>query len=87
MPRTAAEQLEFGRPVARSELQAGDLLFMHLSSKELHVAFALTGSSCASHLERRARSRRLAAGAALCEGVHRSEARSIIHVPPLRTCP
>ena len=41
VPRTAAEQLEFGRPVARSELQAGDLLFMHLSSKELHVAIAL----------------------------------------------
>jgi murein DD-endopeptidase len=41
LPRTAAEQLEFGRPVARSELQAGDLLFMHLSSKELHVAIAL----------------------------------------------
>jgi cell wall-associated NlpC family hydrolase len=41
VPRTAAEQLEFGRPVARSELQRGDLVFMHLSSKELHVAIAL----------------------------------------------
>ena len=41
VPRTAAEQLEFGQPVARSELQAGDLVFMHLSSKELHVAIAL----------------------------------------------
>ena len=41
VPRTAAEQMEIGRPVARSDLQAGDLVFMHLSSKELHVAIAL----------------------------------------------
>ena len=41
VPRTAAEQMEFGQPVARAELQPGDLVFMHLSSKELHVAIAL----------------------------------------------
>jgi cell wall-associated NlpC family hydrolase len=41
VPRTAAEQLEFGRPVARSEMQPGDLVFLHLSGKELHVAIAL----------------------------------------------
>jgi cell wall-associated NlpC family hydrolase len=41
VPRTAAEQLQFGSPVQRAELQAGDLVFMHLSSKELHVAIAL----------------------------------------------
>jgi cell wall-associated NlpC family hydrolase len=41
VPRTAAEQLRFGSPVKRADLQAGDLVFMHLSSKELHVAIAL----------------------------------------------
>jgi cell wall-associated NlpC family hydrolase len=41
VPRTAAEQLEFGLHVQRAELQAGDLVFMHLSGKELHVAIAL----------------------------------------------
>jgi cell wall-associated NlpC family hydrolase len=41
MPRTAAEQLRMGLPVARTELKPGDLVFMHLASKELHVAIAL----------------------------------------------
>jgi cell wall-associated NlpC family hydrolase len=41
LPRTAAEQLGFGVPIARAELQAGDLIFMHLARKELHVAIAL----------------------------------------------
>jgi cell wall-associated NlpC family hydrolase len=41
VPRTAAEQMETGDPVVRTDLQAGDLIFMHLSGKELHVAIAL----------------------------------------------
>jgi cell wall-associated NlpC family hydrolase len=41
LPRTAAEQLRIGSPVNRMELQAGDLIFMHLAGKELHVAIAL----------------------------------------------
>jgi cell wall-associated NlpC family hydrolase len=41
VPRTAAEQLRIGSPVSRTELQGGDLIFMHLANKELHVAIAL----------------------------------------------
>ncbi len=41
VPRTAAEQYDFGQPVKRAELRAGDLVFMHLAHKELHVAIAL----------------------------------------------
>jgi len=41
LPRTAAEQLEFGLKVARNDLQAGDLIFMRLVGKDLHVAIAL----------------------------------------------
>jgi murein DD-endopeptidase len=41
VPRTAAEQLRIGAPVKRTDLQAGDLIFMHLASKELHVGIAL----------------------------------------------
>lgn len=43
MPRTALEQLATGRPVARGELRAGDLVFMHLARKELHVGIAIDG--------------------------------------------
>jgi cell wall-associated NlpC family hydrolase len=43
VPRTAAEQLRFGSPIARAQLEPGDLVFMHLASKELHVAIALDG--------------------------------------------
>ncbi len=41
VPRTAAEQLHVGRPVPRRELRAGDLVFMHLKRKQLHVGIAL----------------------------------------------
>jgi cell wall-associated NlpC family hydrolase len=41
MPRTAQEQLASGMPIERGELQAGDLVFMHLAHKELHVGIAL----------------------------------------------
>ncbi|MDP9014009.1 MAG: C40 family peptidase [Pseudomonadota bacterium] len=43
LPRTAQEQLHSGLPVARRNVQAGDLVFMHLAHKELHVGIALDG--------------------------------------------
>jgi cell wall-associated NlpC family hydrolase len=43
VPRTAREQLSAGMPIARSELQTGDLIFMHLARKELHVGIAIDG--------------------------------------------
>jgi len=41
VPRTAAEQLGLGVAVRRANLQVGDLIFMRLAHKELHVAIAL----------------------------------------------
>lgn len=41
VPRTALEQFATGTPVARGELRAGDLVFMHLKHKQLHVGIAI----------------------------------------------
>jgi cell wall-associated NlpC family hydrolase len=41
VPRTALEQLDSGMPVPRGDLRTGDLVFMHLAHKELHVGIAL----------------------------------------------
>lgn len=41
IPRTAQEQLRTGEPIARDQVQAGDLVFMHLLHKELHVGIAI----------------------------------------------
>ncbi len=41
MPRTAEAQFGVGVPVARDELRAGDLVFMHFAHKELHVGIAV----------------------------------------------
>jgi peptidoglycan DL-endopeptidase CwlO len=41
LPRTAQEQQHAGVPVRRGDVQAGDLVFMHLKGKDLHVGIAL----------------------------------------------
>lgn len=43
VPRTAEEQFSSGIPIARDEVRAGDLVFMHLDRKDLHVGIALSG--------------------------------------------
>ena len=43
VPRTAHEQLHFGAAIGRAELAPGDLVFMHLAHKELHVGIAIDG--------------------------------------------
>jgi cell wall-associated NlpC family hydrolase len=41
LPRTAQQQMAEGVPVSVEELAPGDLVFMHLSHKELHVGIAI----------------------------------------------
>ena len=41
MPRTAREQMHSGAPIARRAWRAGDLVFLHLASKDLHVGIAI----------------------------------------------
>jgi cell wall-associated NlpC family hydrolase len=41
VPRTAREQFAAGRPVARGAVRGGDLVFLHLARKELHVGIAI----------------------------------------------
>jgi cell wall-associated NlpC family hydrolase len=41
VPRTAKEQMHAGAPIARRALQPGDLVFLHLAHKDLHVGIAI----------------------------------------------
>jgi cell wall-associated NlpC family hydrolase len=43
LPRTAQEQLHSGVPILRAQVRAGDLVFMRLAHKELHVGIAIDG--------------------------------------------
>jgi cell wall-associated NlpC family hydrolase len=45
VPRTAREQLHAGSAVSRGDLRAGDLVFMHLAHKELHVGIVIDDQS------------------------------------------
>jgi cell wall-associated NlpC family hydrolase len=42
VPRTAEEQLSSGIPITRDDVRAGDLVFMHLDRKGLHVGIAVS---------------------------------------------
>jgi cell wall-associated NlpC family hydrolase len=44
LPRTADEQRRLGASVSVQDLQPGDLIFMHLAAKELHVGIAIDGA-------------------------------------------
>jgi len=85
VPRTTAEQLEFGVKVGRGELQAGDLVFMHLSGKELHVAIALDRQLFVHAPSSGGRVRVDSLLAQPYARLHRGAARSIISHPTLRT--
>jgi cell wall-associated NlpC family hydrolase len=41
VPRTAREQMRAGVPIARGDLHAGDLVFMNLAHKGLHVGIVI----------------------------------------------
>jgi cell wall-associated NlpC family hydrolase len=41
LPRTAREQLRIGTPVARDHLHAGDLVFLRLKRRQLHVGIVV----------------------------------------------
>ncbi len=41
LPRTTRDQLHAGAPVTRGAVRAGDLVFMHLAHKDLHVGIAI----------------------------------------------
>jgi cell wall-associated NlpC family hydrolase len=43
VPRTALEQLHAETVIGRGDLEAGDLVFMHLGRRELHVGIAIDG--------------------------------------------
>jgi cell wall-associated NlpC family hydrolase len=41
VPRTVKEQMHAGAPIARRALRPGDLVFLHLAHKDLHVGIAI----------------------------------------------
>jgi len=44
VPRTTSEQLNFFRDIPRSQLQAGDLVFFRIDSRQMHVGIMLNNT-------------------------------------------
>ena len=47
LPRTTKEQMGFGRPVPRTGLKTGDLVFFSLKKKTYHVGICLNNGEFA----------------------------------------
>jgi hypothetical protein len=88
VPRTADEQLHTGATVSRRDVRTGDLVFMRLKRKELHVGIAIDNEQVHPRPgRRRPRAHRLPERARLCPRLPRGAphpARRRHRAPPLR---
>jgi murein DD-endopeptidase len=84
LPRTAHEQLQSGWPVERARVKTGDLVFMRLAHKELHVGIAIDGERFIHAPATGGRVRIDSLGAAPYSWGFLG-ARRVIDAPPIRT--